>query len=165
MKSILRFLILCTLFCLHAASPSADAWAGASASQWVVVVNGDSHNSRTLANHYCQLRDIPGRNVIVLKEIPNSNTMPIDEFRSRILGPVLKEIEDRQLSTHIQGIAYSCDIPTTIELQSDLSSVENLPKVLTPTASINGLTYLFRWVMEKNPTYITPDSKIGRAHV
>ena len=139
-------------------------FAGTSASQWVVVVNGKSKNSLTLANHYCQLRDIPARNVIVLKDLPDSNTISIDEFRQSILGPVLEQIESRQLSSHVQGVAYSCDIPTAIDLREDLKSVKELPKILTPTGSLNGMTYLFRWVQQKDPSYIGPDSNWYASH-
>ncbi|MFM8215852.1 MAG: TPR end-of-group domain-containing protein, partial [Pirellula sp.] len=138
--------------------------AGTSASQWVVVVNGKSKNSLTLANHYCQLRDIPARNVIVLKDLPDSNTITIDDFRKRILGPVLEQIESRQLNLHVQGVAYSCDIPTAIDLREDLKSVKDLPKILTPTGSLNGMTYLFRWVQQSDPSYIGPDSNWYATH-
>ncbi len=140
------------------------AFAGTSASQWVVVVNGKSKNSLTLANHYCQLRDIPARNVILLKDIPDSNTITIDDFRKLILGPVLQQIESRQLNLHVQGVAYSCDIPTAIDLREDLKSVKDLPKILTPTGSLNGMTYLFRWVQQSDPSYIGPDSNWYATH-
>jgi len=149
---------LCALFAIE------PVHAGASACQWVIVVNGQSKNSLTLANHYCQLRDIPARNVIILKDLPDSNTIAIEDFRKLILGPVLEQIEARQLAGHIQGIAYSCDIPTAIDLQSDLQNVKDLPKVLTPVGSINGMTYLFRWVQQKDPSYILPDSNWYATH-
>ena len=138
--------------------------AGASSSQWVVVVNGQSKNSLTLANHYCKLRDIPARNVVILNGLPSSNTISIDDFRTLILNPVLEQIESRQLTNHIQGVAYSCDIPTAIDLKSDLKNVKDLPKVLTPIGSLNGMTYLFRWVQQKDPSYIGPDSNWYASH-
>jgi hypothetical protein len=157
----LGWLLVCSLGAMLLGQ---QALAGTSASQWIIVVNGQSQNSLTLANHYCQLRDIPARNVVILKDIPNANTISIDEFRERILSPVLEQIEARQLTDHIQGIAYSCDLPTAIDLQSDLKNVKDLPKVLTPTGSINGMTYLFRWVQQKDPSYIGPDSNWYATH-
>lgn len=138
--------------------------AGTSASQWVVVVNGDSQNSRTIANHYAQLRNIPSRNIIVLRNVPQANTIKVEEFRNLILKPVLKEVDRRELSLHVQGIAYSSDIPTAIDLREDLKGMENLPKVLTPTGSINGMTYLYRWALQRDPSYIAPDSNWYAAH-
>lgn len=151
----------CAILVLFATS---QALAGASSSQWIVVVNSKSSNSLTLANHYCQLRDIPARNVILLQNLPDSNSISIDDFRKLILTPVLEQIETRQLTNHIQGIAYSCDIPTAIDLQEDLKGVKDLPKVLTPTGSLNGMTYLFRWVQQKDPSYIAPDSNWYATH-
>jgi len=89
-----------------------QVFAGASASNWVVVVNGQFANSRTIANHYCSARNVPGRNVIVLPNVPEADQITVDQFRDTILGPVLKEIEVRGLAPHIQGIAYSADFPT-----------------------------------------------------
>jgi len=131
-----------------------SAIAGATASNWVVVVNGDSVNSRTIANVYCFTRNIPNRNVVVLSKIPNSDQITVDQFRELILSPVLKEIEARGLSPHIQGIAYSSDFPTAVAIGSDIDAVPNKSPYLTPVGSINGLTYLFRFVLAKNPNYI-----------
>ncbi|MCU0707366.1 MAG: hypothetical protein MUF23_03645 [Pirellula sp.] len=128
--------------------------AGATGSEWIVVVNGDSTNSRTLANHFCALRNIPFRNVIVLRSVPDRDRISVDEFRDRILGPLLKEIEARGLAPTIQGIAYSCDFPTAVAIDSDLKELKDRSTYLTPVGSINGLTYLFRWVLAKNPMYI-----------
>jgi hypothetical protein len=145
--------LVVALACLIA-SPCGEAWAGAGAAEWVVVVNGDSTNSRTLANHFCSLRNIPFRNVVVLRSIPDRDRISVDEFRDRILGPLLKEIEARGLAPTVQGIAYSCDFPTAVTIDSDLRELKDRSRYLTPVGSINGLTYLFRWVLAKNPTYI-----------
>jgi hypothetical protein len=158
---MLKLFLAC---CLCALLLAQSTLGGTSASQWILVVNGQSQNSLTLANHYCLLRDIPARNVVILNDIPNANSISIDEFRKLILSPVLEQIDARQLSNHIQGIAYSCDLPTAIDLQSDLKNVKDLPKVLTPTGSINGMTYLFRWVMQNDPSYIGPDSNWYATH-
>ena len=151
--------ILVALACI----PSEKCWAGASASNWVVVVNADSLNSRTVANHYSVERNIPSRNVIVLSNIPNSDQITVDQFRELILIPILKEIESRGLAKHIQGIAYSADFPTAIDIQSDIAAVENKSPYLTPVGSINGLTYLFRMVLAKNPGYIGFESNLFAA--
>lgn len=119
-----------------------------------MVVNGGSIHSRTLANHYCSLRNIPMRNVIVLRAIPNRDRVTIDEFRELILNPVLQEIEARGLTPTIQGVAYSSDMPTSVTLDSDLKELKDRSKFLTPVGSINGLTFLYRWVLAKNPAYI-----------
>ncbi|MFN7731625.1 MAG: TPR end-of-group domain-containing protein, partial [Pirellula sp.] len=136
---------------------SLPALAGASSAGWVVVVNGASKDSRTLANHFCHLRNIPARNVIVLENVPIAPGIDVDRFRERILGPVLAEIDARGISKHVQGIAYSCDFPTAIDLQEDVKNAKNLPKVLTPVGSINGMTSLFRLTMNKDINYLSLD--------
>jgi hypothetical protein len=92
--------------------------------------------------------------VIVLENIPNKDQILITEFRDLILTPLFKEIEARGLAAHLQGIAYSSDFPTAIDVQSEIASIENRSPYLTPVASINGLTYLFRFVLQRNPSYI-----------
>ena len=89
-----------------------DAIAGAVGSNWVVVVNGHSVTSRTIANRYCTARNIPGRNVIVLPNIPDSDQISVDQFRELILSPVIQKIEIRGLGAHIQGIAYTSTMST-----------------------------------------------------
>lgn len=163
-RRVLRAVVACLIPIAVALLYSPDCSAGTSASQWVVVVNGDSQNSRTIANHYAQLRNIPSRNIIVLRNVPQANTIKVEEFRNLILKPVLKEVDKRELSSHVQGIAYSSDIPTAIDLREDLKGMENLPKVLTPTGSINGMTYLYRWALQRDPSYIAPDSNWYAAH-
>ncbi len=146
-----------------ACCPWEKGWAGASACNWVVVVNADSLNSRTVANHYSVARNIPSRNVIVLSNVPNSDQITVDQFRELILIPILKEIDSRGLANHIQGIAYSADFPTAIDIQSDLAAIKNRSPYLTPVGSINGLTYLYRMVLAKNPAYIGFESNFFAA--
>src|SRR5690349_3087706 len=65
-------------------------YGGATAASWVVVVNGESQNSRTIANYYVKFRNIPPRNVIVLKGIPADDMISEKQFKEIILQPVLK---------------------------------------------------------------------------
>ena len=140
-----------------------NVFAGATAADWVVVVNGQSSSSRTIANLYCSARNIPSRNVVVLANVPDSDQISVDQFRDLILNPVLKEIESRGLAAHIQGIAYSADFPTAITIGSDIDSVPNKSPYLTPVGSINGLTFLFRFVLAKNPAYVSFESNLYAA--
>ncbi len=154
------FFALVTLAFLFITSLQPNAFAGATGSNWVVVVNGESVNSRSIANLYCSARNIPGRNVIVLPSIPDSDQISVDQFRELILGPVLKEIETRGLASHIQGIAYSSDFPTAIGLASEIDAIPNKSPYMTPVGSINGLTFLFRFVLAKNPSYVGFESNL-----
>ena len=128
--------------------------AGLVPSDVVVVVNGRSLDSRTLANHYVWLRNIPAANIVVLDRVPNGEVISVDEFRERILSPLLLELDRRKLSNHVQCIAYSCDFPTAIDIQTDIKPLGKLPIFFTGRASINALTYFYTFVQASNPNYI-----------
>ena len=132
--------------------------AGLSSSEVVVVVNGKSLNSRTLANHYVAIRGIPARNVVVLPEVPSSETISVADFREKILSPLLAEIDRRKLGQHIQCIAYSADFPTAIDIAEDLKPLGKLPVYVTPKGSINGLTFLYSAVQAASPAYVVPSA-------
>ncbi|MDZ4852363.1 MAG: hypothetical protein SGI77_24000 [Pirellulaceae bacterium] len=134
--------------------PTVEAFGGATASQWVIVVNGQSARSRTIANHYSHLRNIPSLNIITLEDVPAENTVSLDVFRERILKPLLKEMENRKLWSHIQGVAYSSDFPTAVDLSAEPKPIGDNAEYLTPVASINGMTYLFRFVLGEGQNYI-----------
>ena len=87
-----KFLIT-VFFPLFSILASLQAMAGATSGQWVVVVNGDSISSRTVANHFCQIRDIPANNDVVLTGIPERDRMTVDEFRNLILAPLMQELK------------------------------------------------------------------------
>ncbi|MCA9193979.1 MAG: hypothetical protein KDB03_19540 [Planctomycetales bacterium] len=128
--------------------------AGLTPSEVVVVVNGRSLNSRTLANHYVALRKIPSSNVVVLDDVPASEVISIDDFRDKVLRPLLAEIEKRKIAGNIQCVAYSTDFPTSIDISSDLAALGQLPIVYTKNASINALTYYYAFVLAKDPGFI-----------
>lgn len=133
-------------------------FAGVTASQTVLVVNGDSENSRTIANHYANWRGIPVLNIIVLPDVPATESISVDTFRTKILQPLLLEIDRRQLGSHICCIAYSADFPTAIEIEKDLVAIEKRPIFITPVGSLNGLTYLYSMVLQQTPQYVSLDA-------
>ncbi len=118
-----------------------------------VVVNGDSEVSKRIANEYVRLRDIPPGNVIEVTKVSNTEKISVDEFRAVILLPVLHELESRGLTQQIDVIAYSAELPTAIDVQKDAGD-RRLPQVLTPVASINGLTFLHQLVVQKDVRYL-----------
>ncbi len=119
----------------------------------VLVVNSDSWVSRAVAHEYRALRGIPAANLIEVAGLSNFEQIGVDEFRDRILRPVLAAISDRQLAPQIDYVLYSADLPTAIDIRSDLGQ-RQVPRVFTPVASINGLTYLYQMVLDKDPRYI-----------
>ena len=50
-------------------------------------------------------------------------------------------------------MTYSADIPYAVRVNADIGD-RKLPQMLTPTASVNGLTYLYPLVLAKNPEYL-----------
>lgn len=151
-------MVLSVLLLLLLLGPAKITSAGATATSWVVVVNADSADSLTIANHYCHLRSIPSSNVIFLRDIPDRQQITVEQFRDKIMRPLLQELEQRQLLGHIQGVAYSAGFPTAIDLKADLASLEERPKFLTPIGSLTGLTYLYRYVMASSPQVIGLES-------
>ena len=127
----------------------ARADAGLSGENLVVVVNADSLASRTVANHYVRLRDVPAGNVIFLRDIPDGLFIELEGFREKILKPILTTIEKRGLVGQAKCIAYSADFPTSVNISSYQS---NPPpgmssKLVGKWGSITGLTYLYQFVL------------------
>ncbi len=128
--------------------------AGATSASWVVVVNGASQNSRTIANHWIHLRNLPARNVIVLQNIPATETIDRKQFVELILQPLFEQLKVRGLESHVQGVAYSCDFPTKIVFPNVDATVTPNAQYLTSVASLNGATYLYQIVQSPNVTPI-----------
>lgn len=118
-----------------------------------LVVNADSWSSVRVANEYVRLRRIPAHNVIRLSGLGDSERTDVETFRQKILLPVLKTLEQRGLVRQIDAVVYSTDIPATIDVRGDIGD-RKLPPVLTPDAAINGLTYLYGFVLAKDIRYL-----------
>lgn len=155
-----RFVLLrrVMLIALIASVWGSDAsQAGVSPENVMVIVNGDSMESRTIANHYVELRDIPSCNVIVLTGVPTDKLkIDLDLFKSAILLPVLTEVNKRGLAAQARVIAYSSHFPTSVDISAHTEKLEDakLSQYQKPTASINGLTYLYRYVLADHHSYL-----------
>jgi uncharacterized protein (TIGR03790 family) len=133
--------------------------AGGGPENVVVLVNGNSDASKRIANFYVALRNIPDANIIILDEVPDTETTDIETFREKILKPAINEINARKLAARVDYLVYSADFPTAIQVQSDLTELKNeLPQVITKVASINGLTFLTGLALAKNPSYLSLDA-------
>ena len=127
--------------------------AGVAPENVAIVVNGDSEASKTIAAEYARLREVPAGNLISVTGLPHKEQISVEDFRQRILGPVLQALTERGLTPQIDLIAYSAEIPTAIDVSGDLGD-RKLPRILTPTASVNGLTFLHQAVMAKDIRYL-----------
>jgi uncharacterized protein (TIGR03790 family) len=132
-----------------------SARAGGGPENVAVVINADSWASLAVANEYVALRRIPECNVIYLSELPGNLSIDVQQFRELILKPVLQTLDKRGLTGQIDCIAYSADLPYSVQVQGDLGE-HRLHGVSTPDASINGLTYLYPLVLTKDsPGYLS----------
>jgi uncharacterized protein (TIGR03790 family) len=123
-----------------------------------LVVGANSESSKTIANHYIKLRQIPASNVLYLDWKTVQHWVGGVTFREQILVPVLLAIDARHLTQQIDYIVYSSDFPWKIELQ-DMTPGYTYPQGLGPQASITGATYLGPFfVLRKDPSIVYPDS-------
>jgi uncharacterized protein (TIGR03790 family) len=120
----------------------------------MLVVNSRSESSKAVANHYIELRKIPPQNVLYLDWPGSLRGTRGTAFRSRILMPALKAIEDRGLSAQIDYLIYSTDFPASVDL-TNLFPPETLPKEYDGVASLTGATYLAPFVVSRNPGVAT----------
>jgi uncharacterized protein (TIGR03790 family) len=124
--------------------------AGGGPENVLLLVNSNSENSKTIANHYVQLRKIPAQNVLYIDWRGSPRGAKGEQFRNRILMPALSWIEDKKLSAQIDYLVYSADFPYTIDLRS-IFTTEPLPPNVVTVGSITGSTYLAPFVVSRNP--------------
>lgn len=107
--ALLRTLsILLTLFL------TASAQAGLGPENVCLVVNSRSWASLTVANHYAAWRGVPPRNIVHVDWAAQVDVTSFDDFRLRLLTPVLAEIKARGLAEQIDAIVYSSDFPYAV---------------------------------------------------
>lgn len=137
--------------------PCAIVSAGGGPQNALLVVNQRSWASKTIANHYVALRQLPMANVVYI-DWPGSviEHVPVDDFREKILAPALSVIQRRGLADQIDYIVYCADFPYAVNVDSDVSQGQQ-GQAGSAVAAINGLTYFSRDVMRKDPRYLSLD--------
>lgn len=152
-RRCVAFLTLCLAWCLPL---SERLQAGLSAENVVVIVNADSHDSRTLANHYVQQREIPSSNVIFLRDVPSDLKISLSDFKAKILRPLFAELDKRRAAAHVRVVAYSAGFPTSVDISEHTRKLTDpeQKKYQKPTASLTGLTYLYQFVLGDSPRYL-----------
>ncbi len=143
------FSFLCLINPLHA---------GGGPESVIVVVNAQNSDSLHVANVYTALRQIPESNVIYLENIPEQNSISLEEFRQLILLPIFAQIKQRKLDAQIDYITYSAGFPTRVSF--DRALVKKLRWVANPHASITGLTYLFQLSLSNGESFLNPQSNL-----
>ncbi|MCE9603372.1 MAG: hypothetical protein K8U03_00545 [Planctomycetia bacterium] len=153
-RRLLRRLVaaLALLVCLLRSS--SPALAGGGPENVLLVVNERSWSSLTIANHYIRNRKIPPQNVFYLNWTDDNERIDAATMRAKLLGPILAEIERRRLTDHIDYVVYSSDFPTLIDCSADVAPGTKVPPVLTPQASLTGVTFLHQKFMAQKPEYL-----------
>ena len=131
------------------------AWAGGGPENVLVVVNANSDSSKTIANCYVQMRQIPAKNVVYLDWKGNVEWCYGKPFVDGILKPTFAAITDRHLDLQIDYIVYSSDFPWRIYINT-LYPDEKFPEAFNPVASITGGTYLSGYLRGDNPAIVMP---------
>ncbi len=151
---MVQALILASLL-LVSGWPTPSLLAGGGPENVAVVVNADSFASLAVANAFVAGRQIPSGNLIYLPlgDLLDFETVDVATFRQRILRPALETLDARGLAPQIDCLVYSADIPYAVRVAGDLGD-RKLPQVLTPTASVNGLTYLYALTLAEQPEYM-----------
>jgi uncharacterized protein (TIGR03790 family) len=123
--------------------------AGGGPENVLLLINANSHASKTIANHWIRLRSIPSTNVVYIDWKPLFNNCKGEDFLKGILEPALTEIGARKIDHQIDYVVYSSDFPWRVDLR-DLMP-DDRGSGARPLASLTGATYLWRFVQAKSP--------------
>jgi uncharacterized protein (TIGR03790 family) len=145
----------CAMHLALAMSPG-NALAGGGPENVFLLVNSNSDSSKTIANHYIELRKIPPNNVFYVDWKGSLGACSGKNFREQILMPALKAIDDRKLTQQIDYLVYSSDFPWRMELRSVFPN-DKFEVPFDPIASLTGATYLAAFMASENPAIVMPN--------
>ena len=128
---------------------------GSSSSESVFVVyNFNDQSSLAIANFYQDLRSVPSSNLFGLDWRGPVTKISVDDFRKKILVPILKELDRRKLNGQIEHIVYSSGFPYAVNFTGDTK----LAKPKFTVGSLTSMTYFFQDVLAKRTSYTGPRS-------
>jgi uncharacterized protein (TIGR03790 family) len=131
--------------------------AGGGPENVLLLVNANSDDSKTIANHYIAWRKIPPNNVLYLDVKGDLEERGVGRyFLESILTPTLKTMDQRLIGSQIDYIVYSSDFPWRIELMSAMPG-QTFPAGFDPHASITGVTYLAPVMAARSPAVVMPN--------
>ena len=102
-----------------------------------LVVNRNSWGSRSVANYFVSLRQVPAQNIILLDYRDAVDGITLDRFQDQILKPVWRELQRRGLEQQVDSIIYSSDFPYAINF-----SAREAAEARFTEASLTALTFL-----------------------
>ena len=147
--------ILAGLFFLGIGVSSTPCQAGGGPENVFLLVNSESQDSMTVANHYIALRKIPPGNIHYMSYKGSRVVTSGKIFRDQILLPALAEIDRRGLSEQIDYFVYSTDFPWRIDFTASFPK-EKFPPQVAPRGALTGLTYLYAFVKEERKEVVSP---------
>jgi uncharacterized protein (TIGR03790 family) len=141
----------------------------------IVVVNGASEASRTVAREWSRLRAIHSDHTVVLDGVPaTEGVIPVDAFRETILRPLRAWLTEHGLAEQSTLVAFSVGFPYGVDFDTDARGQSlDLSPPISPTASLTSMTYLGGHVedrdaraylaLDANPSFVGParGRKIG----
>jgi uncharacterized protein (TIGR03790 family) len=140
---------------LFAAAAPSSCLAGGGPENVLLLVNSNSDASKTIANHYIELRKIPPSNVVYIDWKGSLGECQGKNFREQILLPAIDVLEKRKLTPQIDYLVYSSDFPWKIQLKSIYPN-EEFKAPFDPIASLTGASYLTPFVTNQNPAIVMP---------
>jgi uncharacterized protein (TIGR03790 family) len=173
------------LFVLFSDFGVSSARAGGSGFNVVVVANQASSNSLQVANYYCEKRQVPPQNVLLINWTGTNTSWTSNDFQTVLLQPLLNLISGRQLTNQIEYVVLSMDIPfqtsvngnynaTTSDLfyglKPDLNAASNQNSYATSESSFDftkptsAQGYSFLTTMITGPTVTDALSLIDRGN-
>lgn len=154
MRSFISLLLTVIIAWAVTADPG---YCGGGPETTLVIVNGDSPLSLTVANEYVKLRHIPQSHIVWLHGIPSLVEISVDTFRKRIWGPIGKFIFDHDLDDEIDVIAYSADFPYLVNYEEDKTPYKiKFKPPISRGASLTGFTFFANRVESKDIRYLSP---------
>ncbi len=133
----------------------------------LVVVNEDSPESLTLANHYIAVRKIPSTNVVYLSNLPEikgGETFGSSAYQKSILNPIMDEIKNRGLEPQLRYVAFSAGFATRINCRdSQQKYLESTGKKYsihfhTPFISMNSAMFFNDALYQEQPWFLDPNA-------
>lgn len=139
------------------ASSSGVAWAGGSAETTLLVVNSQSPLSLAVANEYVKLRGLPERQVVWLDGVPPRETIDVETFRTRVLGPIKDHLRESGLEGKIDVVAYSAGFPYAVGFGADERAAGlKRDRLRGDAGSLTGMTFFGEEVLAGGIGYLRP---------
>ncbi len=129
--------------------------AGGGPENVLLLVNANSDSSKTIANCYIEMRQLPASNVVYVDWKGGPKACTGKALLNDILGPAFDAVRDRHLEAQIDYIVYSSDFPWRIQLRPMFPD-EQFPQGFNPIASLTGATYLSGYLRRESPSVVMP---------